>query len=223
MKLELSKLQYVLFDWDNTLAETRTALVTVVNQVLDGYGMPSLDESNGEYDKNLSFRDNFPNIFGEKKHDEAYQRYASLYKQQIKNLISTFPCVQQTLDFFAAHKIPMIVLTNKDRNLLNFELPLLFDSKIFTRIVAGHEASKDKPYPEQAWYALDGLLKPQEFTPEKVWIIGDSDMDSDCALAAGARAIRIGHPIWNDVSELDERVFFFEDFCSFLKTLQTTL
>lgn len=41
--LSLKSLKYVLFDWDNTLAESRTALVTVVNQVLAEYHMPNWD------------------------------------------------------------------------------------------------------------------------------------------------------------------------------------
>lgn len=220
MKLDLSKLQYVLFDWDNTLAETRTALVTVVEQVLAEYKRPPMSECR-IYDKNLSFRDNFPNIFGADTADEAYKRYAALYKEKVASLLSTFPGVKETLAFFAGRNIPMIVMTNKDRRLLEFEMPLLFDPHIFSRIVAGHEAPRDKPYPEQAWYALSGLLKREDVTPEKVWVVGDSDMDSDCALSAGAQPIRIGKPIWNDGLSLNEKIVYFADFAAFLKYLKT--
>lgn len=34
MTLDLSKLEYVIFDWDNTLAESRSTLVLSVNRVL---------------------------------------------------------------------------------------------------------------------------------------------------------------------------------------------
>lgn len=223
MSLNLSKLQYVLFDWDNTLAETRTALVTVVNQVLSEFKMPPLDQCNEHYDKNLSFRDNFPNIFGFEYGEKAYKRYAELYRQQVKSMLSTFPCVQETIDFFAARGIVLMVMSNKDRHLLDYELPLLFSPSIFSRIIAGHEAPRDKPHPEQAWYALSGLLKPSEITPDNVWIIGDSDMDSDCALAAGAKAIRVGRPIWNNGAELDDRILHYADFCAFLKSLKNEL
>lgn len=220
MKLDLSKLKYVLLDWDNTLAETRTALVTVINQVLEEYNRPPMEECRN-YDKNLSFRDNFPNIFGAELAVEAYERYAVLYKEKVASLLSTFPDVKETLDFFAGRAIPMIVMTNKDRRLLEFEMPLLFSPQIFERIVAGHEAPRDKPYPEQAWYALSGLLDKKDFSPEKVWIIGDSDMDSDCALSADAQAIRIGKPIWNDGISRNEKIIYFADFTAFLKYLKT--
>lgn len=220
MKLDLSKLQYVLFDWDNTLAETRTALVTIVEQVLAEYNRPPMSECRN-YDKNLSFRDNFPNIFGTDTAGEAYERYAALYKEKAASMLSTFPGVKETLSFFADKMIPIIIMTNKDRRLLEFEMPLLFDMRIFRRIIAGHEAPRDKPYPEQAWYALSGLLDKKDFSPEKVWIVGDSDMDSDCALSACAQPIRIGMPIWNDELRLNEKIAYFTDFTDFLKYLKT--
>ena len=223
MKLDLSKLQYVIFDWDNTLAETRKALITVANQVLSGYNRPSLDTYGNKYDNNLSFRDNFPNIFGEDIANEAYRRYCDLYKKQINSLLSCSPCVHETLDFFQAQGIPIIIMTNKDRNLLEYELPLLFSKQTFFRIVAGHEAPRDKPNPEHAWFALSDLMEPKDFTPEKVWIIGDSNMDSDCALAAGAQAVRIGKPIWDIPTSHDEKIVYFDDFCSFLNYLKKTV
>lgn len=220
MKLDLSKLQYVLFDWDNTLAETRTALVAVVEQVLAEYNRPPMSECRN-YDKDLSFRDNFPNIFGAAAAEEAYERYAVLYKEKVASMLSTFPNVKETLSFFSDRAIPIIVMTNKDRRLLEFEMPLLFDPRIFTRIIAGHEAPRDKPYPEQAWYALSGLLDKEDFSPEKVWVIGDSDMDSNCAISACARPIRIGKPIWNDRLSLNEKIVYFADFTDFLNYLKT--
>lgn len=222
-KLNLAELQYVLFDWDNTLAESRTALVATVNQVLSEYGLPSWEVSSRKRDRNLSFRDNFPNIFGPEKAAEAYRRYAELYLQNVPSMISTFPGVKETLSFFHDRGIPMIIMTNKDRRLLEFELPLLFVPELFARIVAGHEAPRDKPYPDHAFYSLRGLLKPEDFSPRKVWIVGDSSQDSSCALAAHALGVRIGRPIWNDEDDLAPGIIRFDDFREFLKSLKNSI
>lgn len=222
MNLDLSKLQFVLFDWDNTLAETRSTLVAVVNQVLAEYKLPPLEQCT-IYQKDLSFRDNFPNIFGSHLAKEAYERYARLYKQKVADMISALPGASETIAFFQHRNIPMVVMSNKDRNLLDFELPLLFNPHPFTKIVAGHEAPHDKPYPDQAWYALAQWLPKEAFSPEKVWVIGDSPMDSDCALSAGANPIRIGKPIWDNTEALDERILYFSDFQAFLNCLKSTV
>ena len=73
----LSDLQYALFDWDNTLAESRSSLVAAVDQVLMEYHLPPWSESKNKRDRNLSFKDNFPNIFGVEA-DAAYARYLKL-------------------------------------------------------------------------------------------------------------------------------------------------
>lgn len=219
MSLDLAPLQYVLFDWDNTLAESRTVLVKVVNQVLAEYGMPSWEEVKKCRDKDLSFRDNFPNIFGQEKAGEAYRRYAELYYQQVPELIKTFPGAKETLEFFHNRQIPMIIVSNKDRYLLERELPLLFDKSWFLRIICGHEAKRDKPYPEQIFHALDGLLSPTEITPQKVWMVGDSPQDSRCALAAHVLPLRIGSPIWTEVETRDSQIKYFADFQEFYVVL----
>lgn len=219
MSLNLMPLQYVLFDWDNTLAESRIVLVTVVNRVLAEYGMPPWEEVKKRRDNDLSFRDNFPNIFGQEKADEAYRRYAELYCQQVPELIKTFPGVRETLEFFHSRHIPMIIVSNKDRYLLERELPLLFDKNWFLRIICGHEAQRDKPYPEQIFHALDGLLSPAEITPQKVWMIGDSSQDSRCALAAHVKPVRIGSPIWAEAETPDSQINYFTDFQEFYAAL----
>ena len=217
--MDISKLKYVIFDWDNTLAESRSTLVLVVNQVLKEYKLPDWEEVKLLRDTNLSFRDNFPRIFGEDKAKEAYERYAEIYPKVVSSHIKTFPYVKEVLKFFKDNGIPILIMSNKDRRLLELELPLLFDKKLFSKIVCGHEAQKDKPNPEQVYYTLQGLLTKEEITPETVWVIGDSPIDSTAATQANAQAIRIGCPIWGDEDPQDKRIEYFDDFAAFYKSL----
>lgn len=218
--LNLQKVEYVLFDWDNTLAESRTCLVATVNEILKKYNLPDWEHQKSKRNPNLSFRDNFPNVFGAELAKQAYQEYAELYKKNVGHMLTSFPKVKETLELLKQQGKKIIILTNKDRQLLDFELPLLFDRSLFDRIVAGHEAPKDKPYPEQAWFALRGWLKPEEFSPDKVWIVGDSDMDSNCAMAAKASPIRIGNPIWGNLKAIPSVVLHFASFEEFFNALQ---
>ena len=218
--LNLQKVEYILFDWDNTLAESRTCLVATVNEILQKYNLPDWEHQKAKRDPNLSFRDNFPNVFGEELAKQAYQEYAELYKKNVGRMLTTFPKVKETLEFLKQKGKKIIILTNKDRQLLDFELPLLFDKSLFDRIVAGHEAPKDKPYPEQAWFALKGWLNPEDFSPDKVWIIGDSEMDSNCAMAAKAYPIRIGNSIWGNIKAIPSVILHFSSFEEFFNALQ---
>lgn len=218
--MDISGLKYVIFDWDNTLAESRSTLVLVINQVLKEYHLPDWEQVKCLRDPNLSFRDNFPRIFGEEKAKEAYERYAEIYPSVVSAHIKTFPYVQEVLNYFKEKEIPILIMSNKDRRLLEIELPMLFDKALFSRIVCGHEALRDKPYPEQVYYTLQGLLAKEEITPRNVWVVGDSPMDSAAAQAANAQAIRIGHSIWGDEEQDRKNIIYFDDFASFYKSLK---
>lgn len=219
MQTDLSRLKTVLFDWDNTLAETRSSLVTSINIVLEEFKMPVWAEVKKLHNPNVSFRDNFINIF-QAKAEAAYLRYREIYKEIAPQHLSVFPNVQNTIDFLKERNIKIAIMSNKDRQLLEFELPLLFNPEDFDKIVCGHEAPRDKPFPEHALYTLEGLTDPENINPESVWIVGDSKQDSDCALAAGVLPIRIGQPIWNDENFRDKRLIFFENFTDFLTYLR---
>ena len=213
--IDISKLKFAVFDWDNTLADTRLHLIETISAVLKEYNLPGWDIVKRRRDPGLSFRDNFKNIFGCKLAKEAYERYVKLYKNQPDFNLTTFPGVMDTISFLHEKSVKLFVMTNKDRRLFDFELPLLFNPRLFTRTVAGHEAPRDKPSPEQLYFLLDGLLKPEEISAETVWVVGDSAQDSACALAAGACPVRIGRPIWDDGAGTDGRIVWFRDFLDF--------
>ena len=214
--LNVSNLKAVVFDWDNTLAQSRDALVASVNVVLKKYDLPSWDEVKSKRNNNLSFEDNFPIIFGKNAH-KAYQLYRQIYVQIVPNLIKRTRYAYPVLNFFKKRNIPICLMTNKDRYLLDFEMPLLFEAEYFSYIVCGHEAAYNKPHPEH----LIQTLKP--FLPnikmQNVWVIGDSPQDSDCACSCGAKAIRIGADLWEEDKNTDKNCLFFDSFVDFYESL----
>lgn len=211
--LPLNRLKAAVFDWDNTLSLSRDALVFSVNQILPQYGLPDWQAVKEKRDRNLSFRDNFPRIFGEKA-DEAYEAYRKVYMQNAARLIKAPPMANEVLQKIKQSGAKIMIVSNKDRLLLEYELPLIYDKSLFDYIVCGHEAEKDKPHPEQLWYALRNFNI--EISAESVWMIGDSPMDSMCALQAGAKAVRIGEPIWEASEDKNSsNILFVKDFEEF--------
>lgn len=216
--LRLNNLKVVIFDWDNTLAETRTPLIFAVNKVLEEYKLPEWKEAKKLRDNNLSFRDNFPRIFGDDA-EAAYTKYSQIYLENVAHLISTFDKTREVLDWLKKHKVIIAVMTNKDRRLIEHELPLLFKLELFDKIVCGHEAERDKPYPEHALHTLDGLIDRTEINRDTVWVVGDSPQDSTCALHINALPIRIGSSIWGDEGDFDKNIIHYNDFNEFYADL----
>ena len=215
--MNISELKVAAFDWDNTLALSHDALIYCVNIVLEEFGLPLWDVVKYKRNKNLSFRDNFPRIFGDKA-EAAYSRYRQVYLQYVDNMISAPTYAEETLNLLHDRGVKIVIVSNKDRLLLEHELPLLYKPQIFQNIVCGHEALRDKPYPEQLQFAVTDLV--DEINYKKVWMIGDSEMDSSCANACGVTAIRIGLPIWEDKLEPQKDALFFANFSEFYRFLK---
>ena len=214
-----AKLQYILFDWDGTLADNAAVVLQSVNQVLDEYDLPDWEQMKHRRDPRLSLWDNFANLFG-REAEAAYERYLQIYKAATPAMVKAFPGAVKALEFLKDDSREVMIMTNKDRRLLDIELPLLYNPDIFSRIVCGHEAPRDKPYPEHIFYTLRGLLTPAEITPENVWMVGDSDQDSDCALAAGALPIRVNQALFGNGGYVSDNVKYFKDFGELLAALQ---
>lgn len=217
-KLDTGRLKAAVFDWDGTLAETRTPRLWAVNRIMAKYGLPDWESTREKQNKLLSFMDNFPLVFGSRA-EEAYREYAELYKANVARMIKTFPGVRETLAFLRQKGVKIAIMTNKDRRLLEFELPLLFDVSLFDRIVCGHEAAHDKPCGDHARFALKGLVAESDIAPQSVWVVGDSVLDNLCAEAVGALPVRIvgGCPEVDRTGSPD--VIYFNDFEQFYRSL----
>ena len=216
--LDVSQLKAVVFDWDNTLAQSKPALVNTVNQVLEKYNLPPWEIIKQKRDNTLSFQDNFPILFG-KNASEAYALYKQIYLKNALNQIKATEFSYPILSFFKKRNIPICLMTNKDRDLLEFELPVLFEPETFFSIVCGHESQKNKPHSSNLYQTLRPILNPEDISPESVWVIGDSPQDSFCAFNSGAKAIRIGASLWPEDTSPPENCLFFHSFVDFYQSL----
>ena len=214
--LDLSNIKAVVFDWDSTLAKSSPVLRFAVSKVLDFYHMPSWDELKQTRDGNLSFRDNFPIIFKDKA-VEAYDLYKQIYLKVVPEMIARTPYALNVLNFFKKRYIPILLMTNKDRTLLEFELPFLFEPEYFDCIVCGHEAAKDKPHGDHLMYTLSRCGLIEKLCMNNVLVVGDSPQDSSCALECGAKAVRIGPLFENETTS--DNVFYFDSFVDFYQSL----
>jgi len=218
MKLSCKNLQVVLFDWDGTLAKSDKPRVLAINQVLKEYNLPEWNIVMHKRNDMLSFLDNFPNIFGSKA-KRAYLKFCEYYIQYAKQRIEGYPNADKIINFFRSKGIKVALMTNKDRKLLEFELPMLYPVDWFDKIVCGHEAPRDKPYGDQALHTLKGLINTNSISPETVWIIGDSKLDNLCASAVNALPIRINTPFTEEEKNLCKNVIFFQDYISLLNSI----
>ncbi|MBN2675880.1 MAG: HAD family hydrolase [Alphaproteobacteria bacterium] len=180
----------ILFDWDNTLAISRDAVVYSINSILKKYNLEEWETTKRQYrDKNLSFKDNFPNFFG-KNAEKAYQEYLSFYKKEALSKVQPQKNAYNLLKNLQEQNIPFGILSNKDHFLLDLEVAQCFPTIKFDWVFGNNDFKRNKPYPDPIIGISKKLNIPQ--TPESIWLVGDSVQDTRCAINSGIQGILFG-------------------------------
>lgn len=180
----------ILFDWDGTLAETRSAVVEAMEHTLALYQKEPWDITKQKYrDTSKSLKENFPNFFGD-EYKQAYKTYLEYYSQVSIKKIHPTDGAAYFLQYCIQNNIDIYIISNKEKSLLLKEVMQCFPNIKFNNILGNGDAPKNKPAPAPVFTAL--ALATYKITPETVWLIGDSKQDTTCAQAAKIRPILIG-------------------------------
>lgn len=175
----------IIWDWDNTLADTRMAVKAGLQDVADFYGLPPITDRDV-----LNVMTSHRGLFWQKNFGEnvpeAIEYYVKSYRTH-GNLVKLFPDTKQALDYVRVKHIPQIVLSNKHEGALLEEVERQGVASYFARI-QGTTGPLGKP--DKAFTApiLD------QFKPKKVILIGDGISDMLMARNMGARSILVHQP-----------------------------
>jgi len=180
----------IIFDWDGTLAETRSAVVDSMEYVLKHYGKEPWDITKAKYrDTNKSLKENFSNFFG-KQADEAYQLYLEYYEKHGYHKIKPKPNADKFMKLCEGKNIDLYVVSNKERKLLLKEVSQCYPTVKFKKILANGDAPHNKPAPDPVFVALKDNTTP--INRDNVFLVGDSKQDTDCAMNASVYPVLVG-------------------------------
>lgn len=191
----------ILFDWDGTLAETRTAVVEAMEYTLALYKKEPWNITKQKYrDTSKSLKENFPNFFGI-NYQHAYENYLEYYTQFSINKIQPTQGAKEFLNLCLQNNIDIYIISNKEKSLLLKEIKYCFTDIRFNNILGNGDAPKNKPAPDSVFTAL--TTTAYQINSTNVWLIGDSKQDTDCAIAAGICPILIGNGKFMNQTEID--------------------
>lgn len=180
----------IIFDWDDTLAHTRNAVVDSMEYVLDKYKKEPWDIIKKKYrDTTKSLKDNFPNFFG-KDAEKAYNDYLIYYEKNGYNKVTPLENAEEFLNIAQKLDIDLYIVSNKDKRLLLKEINYCFPKIIFKNVLANGDAGNSKPAPDPVYKALQGEVF--SINRNNVWLVGDSKQDTECAYNANVLPILIG-------------------------------
>lgn len=171
----------VLFDWDGTLVDTWKAILAAYNITRVAMGMDPWDEESARLNIRKSWRDAFPEVFGDR-----WQEAGEIYREQYTNIsqehIEPIRGVFEFLHDLKNSGIYVAIVSNKRGSILRGEVTYFNWDSHFSRIVGAQDAARDKPHVDPVIMALDG--SGIEMGPD-VWFVGDTGLDMQTAHAGG--------------------------------------
>ena len=179
----------ILFDWDNTLANTWPVIHASLSDTMIAMGHEPWTLEKTKRDVHRSMRDSFPELFGD-RWEEAGRIYQSSYRKHRAVKLEALPKAIEMLDMLRT--IPglyVAVVSNKMGPALREEIAQLGWESYFAKAIGAQDASDDKPSAAPVLMALAGT----NITLGKhVWFIGDSITDMECAYNTGCHPIFYG-------------------------------
>jgi phosphoglycolate phosphatase len=187
--LSLKKPKAIIFDWDNTLANTWPLIQGAIDETMIKMGKEPWGLQRVKDNVHKSMRESFPEIFGA-DWEKAGEIYKNSYRSMNLNKLNFLPYALNLIDAIERKGIIQFVVSNKMGPTLRKEAENLEVSKKFFALVGAGDAVADKPSRHPVELALIGSdLDPAK---DDIWFIGDTVTDLECAYNSGCRPIIIG-------------------------------
>ena len=177
----------IIFDWDNTLVDTWFLIHEGLNYTLKEFGLDpwSLEETKARTHGSMS--DVGPKYFAN-HWEEAIQIYRKYYLS-MQERVEPFGFSEQTLKLAYEKKIPVCVVSNKQRSLMQNEIDRFGWGKYFKYIVGSGDVESDKP----SGMGVELVLSQLNLSPNaKIWFIGDTVTDMETAYNTGCAPVFFG-------------------------------
>lgn len=186
--MSIKKPKAILFDWDNTLADTWPVIHASLTKTFEEMGKTpwTLEETKRRVHRSL--RDSFPEVFGD-QWEKAGEIYLSHFKSIHLERLEALHGAEEVLKHLSGLDVYLAVVSNKTGENLRAEVGHMGWEGYFEKIIGAKDAHADKPDPAPVKMALEGSgIHPGR----EVWFVGDSATDLECATNTGCVPVFYG-------------------------------
>lgn len=173
----MKKPKAILFDWDNTLADTWPTIHQAMSETFIAMGHEPWSMEVTKERVHRSLRDSFPEIFGD-RWEQAGDLYLNAFKRIHLEKLTPLEDAEEVLKALKNTDIYTALVSNKTGSNLRLEVDHIGWNGYFKKVIGAKDAAEDKPSPKPIIMALDGSGIPMG---QDVWFIGDSVTDMECA------------------------------------------
>ncbi len=200
LKRKLQKPSAVLFDWDGTIIHGQEAIMYAMREVCEvctqhGISVPQYEGCS------RSIRD----IFNHVPHHHIsmiYKTFDQAFSSYGTHNTELCPGIIHALKSFKALEIPLGIVSNKNANSLRSEAKKFELDQYFESIIGSGDAKFDKPHPAPLELAIQDMQ-----IENKVWMIGDTINDIECAKQHGSISILYGDRSEDEIKDLEPDIF----------------
>jgi HAD superfamily hydrolase (TIGR01549 family) len=176
----------LIFDVDGTLIDSKVDIADAQLWVLRQLGVERWRREDIYPRIGRPLTETFKELLPPEMHDritEAKRMYIAHYRPRALDTTTLFPGVEETLAALHARRIPIAVATTKSSVTANRVLEHFGIRKYFVQ-VQGTDDSPAKPDP----YVVNQILLKQGWKANETALVGDSEVDIQCAHNAGIQA-----------------------------------
>ena len=186
---DLPKPKAIIFDWDNTLADTWPLIQMAIDNTMVEMSKEPWGLEKVRNNIHKSMRESFPEIFGD-DWEKAGRIYKNAYRDIHLDKIQLLDGALDLIDKISQSNILQCVVSNKMGVTLRKEVSKIDVDQKFFSLIGSMDSSMDKPNKAPVELALLGSgLDPLK---DEIWFIGDTISDLECAYNAGCRPIIYG-------------------------------
>jgi len=170
----------VIFDCDGVMFDSRQANIHFYNHLLEHFGLPPMKDSDVAVVHMATAQESVRHIFRGTPYVEAAQAYRTrvAYTPFIRYM-SMEPGLVELLEFLRP-RYGLAVATNRS-NTIDEVLVSHGIKDYFDIVISSLDVRHPKPHPE----SIQKILSFFDLSPKQVLYVGDSQVDSDTAKAAG--------------------------------------
>ncbi|MGN0283047.1 MAG: HAD family hydrolase [Prevotella sp.] len=200
----------VILDFDGTIADTRSLIVTTMQQTIAQLELPTRTDEQCAEMIGLPLRQSFTDLIpmDDTTADACEATYRKLFVRNNKEgIVKAFPNVVSTIQEMYAMGIIIAIASSRGSDTLLDFLKNIGIDKYISYVISAHDVQNAKPAPDMVYKVLEHTDNDKF----DVLMVGDTVFDIDMGKAAGVRTCGVTYGNGKE-EELQFADFIIDDF-----------
>lgn len=183
-------MQSIILDFDGTIGDTRSLIVSTMQQTIAELGLPGRTDDECAATIGLPLRQAFTDLLS--IDDEVGERCAQTYsrifdRDNTEGRVTIFPGVRQTIEEMHRRGLLVTIASSRSRGSLEGFVDSMGLRPCIPYIVSANDVEHAKPAPDMVLLTL----RDNGLRPEDAMVVGDTVFDILMARAAGVRSVGV--------------------------------